>query len=279
MVRSPVEVITEGTGGDGDDVTAENDEGAGYEEDDEYDTADEGDSFEDLGAVRDAPPPLYMPEHDTPHISSGIASDLVWAKYNTDAAAYSLIRFSTGQILEDDYSLGWYELAPFELLELYAHLPVQHLPPSFGRTPSGPSTSTQHPAKHRRTASSYSTSNGRHDSHAGHSNSVSTLARGPPPRVYLPRLNRGSLATYVLPYWEGYVRALRVVWYAQEAIIRNFANPPGYEGKRVEPAGPQKTAKLEWRIRWMVVREDSLILYKDREVCLYNLRPLLSVPV
>jgi hypothetical protein len=29
---------------------------------------------------------------------------------------------------------------------------------------------------------------------------------------YLPRLNRTSLETYVLPYFEGWVHALRVVW-------------------------------------------------------------------
>jgi len=65
-------------------------------------------------------------------------------------------------------------------------------------------------------------------------------AQGPPLRIYLPR----ALATYVLPSLEGYARTLRIVWYAQEAIRRNF---PGYVGKRVKLAGSQRTAKLEWR--------------------------------
>ena len=65
--------------------------------------------------------------------------------------------------------------------------------------------------------------------------------------------------------------------YTQGAIIRIFANIPEYDGKMVEP--PKRNAKLEWQTRWMVVRGNSLILYKDREVCLLSSCPLLSVRV
>jgi hypothetical protein len=36
---------------------------------------------------------------------------------------FTLVRFTTGQILEDDYSIAWYQLAPHELVELHASRP------------------------------------------------------------------------------------------------------------------------------------------------------------
>ena len=38
-------------------------------------------------------------------------------------AVFTLVRFTTGQILEDDYSVAWYQLAPHELVELHASRP------------------------------------------------------------------------------------------------------------------------------------------------------------
>ncbi|THU88145.1 hypothetical protein K435DRAFT_969599 [Dendrothele bispora CBS 962.96] len=62
----------------------------------------------------------------------------------------TVIRFSTGQILEDQFALGWYELNPYELLEIHRKGVVLGLP-------------------------------------------------------------RTITIDYIAPYWEGYVRALRVV--------------------------------------------------------------------
>ena len=36
---------------------------------------------------------------------------------------FTLVRFTTGQILKDDYSIAWYQLAPLELVELHASRP------------------------------------------------------------------------------------------------------------------------------------------------------------
>ncbi|KAF5343078.1 hypothetical protein D9758_011123 [Tetrapyrgos nigripes] len=62
----------------------------------------------------------------------------------------TVMRFSTGQILEDHFALGWYELKPYELLEIHRRGVILTLP-------------------------------------------------------------RTLTVDYISPYWEGYVRALRVV--------------------------------------------------------------------
>ncbi|KAF8888708.1 hypothetical protein CPB84DRAFT_1964160 [Gymnopilus junonius] len=62
------------------------------------------------------PPPLQHPppiQSPTPQIYT---------------ALYTLIRFSTGQILEEDIPVSWYDLLPNELVELHASIP----PLSFG---------------------------------------------------------------------------------------------------------------------------------------------------
>lgn len=41
---------------------------------------------------------------------------------------YALIMFSTGQLMEDDYSLSWYQLRPYELLELHPPGAIVRLP-------------------------------------------------------------------------------------------------------------------------------------------------------
>lgn len=69
------------------------------------------------------------PPSHAPNLNAGLASSSnTTCKYNTAVSAYTLLRFSTGQILEDEHQLSWYDLALNELLELYAHAPVQQIP-------------------------------------------------------------------------------------------------------------------------------------------------------
>ncbi|RDB30914.1 hypothetical protein Hypma_004887 [Hypsizygus marmoreus] len=277
--------------------------GAGYEEDDEWDTADEGDDeyLNGLGDVIEPQlpaPPVTAKPTTTTNTTSGSAAP--WLKYNINAASYTLLRFSTGQILEDDLSVSWYDLASFELLELHAHLPVEPLPPSFTASMTPAMISTLEAAgahtteagtstKHRRTTSLYSISSAApggshsHDAH-GHAHM----------QTYLPKLNRIALHIYILPYWEGYVRTLRVVWREQEPPFANFANGYGYgygygyggstgmgdaliavggrrDGRIVRGGAPAvgigrgRTTSVEWKLRWVVIREGVLSVCKNRE--------------
>lgn len=78
----------------------------GYNEDDEY-------SDQDL-PLRKPPskPDIYSSLDVKPHSSSSsVTSPLV--------DRYTLISFSTGSILEDEFTLSWYNLRPYELLEVH----------------------------------------------------------------------------------------------------------------------------------------------------------------
>jgi len=157
---------------------------------------------------------------------------------------YSVLVFSTGQLLEDDYSLAWYRLRPHELLEVH------------------------------------------------------------PPGTIV-RLQRDNMLEYVKPYLELDVRALRVVIndkdshalggaaYAQDAASGSSSpnrirkgrdnsgesrSPPGAAasagpgtgGGGGLPATPsmrkRKKMKLEWRDRYLVIRQGMLSLFKSRTV-------------
>ncbi|GLB40781.1 hypothetical protein LshimejAT787_0806520 [Lyophyllum shimeji] len=137
----------------------------GYEEDDEWDTAEDGgSSFDESELFRDSPPPP-LPRPHSP------------TSYNTASTAYTLLRFSTGQILEDDMSLEMYDLAPYELLELHAHADICTMP-STRLLSSSMSTTTNNNNK----SSAASQPLGTVSEHGHHrSTSIYSLSSSPPP--------------------------------------------------------------------------------------------------
>ncbi|KAG5645109.1 hypothetical protein DXG03_006923 [Asterophora parasitica] len=274
----------------------------GVEEDD-----DKGDSFDEAEVYRASPPPPLPPPLPPPAPSLPLQpTSAKWAKYNTVTSTYTLLRFSTGQILEDDLALTWYDVSQHELLELHAHSDVCSAPDASGVMSSSSSpltTVSEHVhggsnLRHNRSASLYSL--------ALPSSALSAAAQAAfntPQRVYLPPLNRAVLPQYVLPYWEGRVHALRVVWRVPDldVPVANFANGYGigygglgttsmggheigsYSGMRGaggwdasvgrhtlagQDAGAvprHKKTSLEWRTRWLVIREGVLSLCRDRD--------------
>ncbi|KAF7424872.1 hypothetical protein PC9H_010183 [Pleurotus ostreatus] len=62
------------------------------------------------------PSPSYSSAHADPRDSSNSASQ------------YTLIRFSTGQILEDDFTISMYDIRPYELLEIHRANVIVNLP-------------------------------------------------------------------------------------------------------------------------------------------------------
>ncbi|KAJ7066368.1 hypothetical protein C8F01DRAFT_1365910 [Mycena amicta] len=107
-------------------------------------------------------------------------------------AQYTLIRFSTGQLLEDDLPLNFYDLQPDELLELHRLGVVIPLP-------------------------------------------------------------RSDLKRYLDAYWEGWVRLLRIK--PAEDEDDNYSL---YRVRHLE------TRTVEWKDRWVVVREGHLHIYRDQ---------------
>lgn len=143
---------------------------------------------------------------------------------------YPMLAFSTGQLLEDDCSLAWYRLRPHELLEL-------HPPGAIVRFP------------------------------------------------------RDVMLEYIKPYLELDVRALRVIVNDKDthAFGPAYAVPDAAplpsknrKPKDVAPDGPSSVAggaapasqsmrkrrktKLEWRDRYLVIRQGMLNLFKSRTV-------------
>jgi hypothetical protein len=157
---------------------------------------------------------------------------------------YSMLAFSTGQLLEDDYSLAWYGLRPHELLELH------------------------------------------------------------PPGTIV-RLQREVMLEYVKPYLELDVRALRVITNDKDTHALGSTrapdagrSSPNKIRKAKDPAAPgdsrsasaagggngcagspatqstrmRRKMRLEWRDRYLVIRQGMLSLFKSRTVSLWSLR-------
>jgi hypothetical protein len=198
-----------------------------------------------------------------------------------------------------------------ELLELHAHGPVQNLPATFG-LPSINSVNSvtfkprhaQKSMQHARSGSTSSLSRLPSRSHANALNGRSDPPLTVPTRIYFPSLNRSSLSSYVQPYWEGYVRALRlwhddstckflhpsygnsvgeafaggfvpafVVFWQDQAgrdsgAMEREAVYGGYGKAYAEVHGNRAASakRLESRLRWVVIRDGMLYLSKDREV-------------
>ncbi len=152
---------------------------------------------------------------------------------------YPMLAFSTGQLLEDDYSLAWYRLRPHELLELH------------------------------------------------------------PPGTIV-RLPRDVMLEYVKPYLELDVRALRAIvndkdMHAFGPAYAATDAPSHSKNKKPKDLAPESTSvagsgspapqstrkrrkrKLEWRDRYLVIRQGMLSLFNSRTVRFSNARPWIYI--
>jgi hypothetical protein len=115
----------------------------------------------------------------------------------------SIVRFSTGQALEDDFTMSWYDIKPHELLEIHRTGIILRLP--------------------------------RHD-----------------------------LPAYVQPYWEGWVKSLRVIYKPSSSVIKDAGVQSGQTS--VDQNRTKKAPKFEWKDRWVVLSDGMLSLCKDQSV-------------
>ncbi|KAF7370292.1 hypothetical protein MSAN_00660500 [Mycena sanguinolenta] len=138
-------------------------------------------------------PPIQPPKKRAilPTASTSAKGDLY--------SQYTLIRFSTGQLLEDDLPLSFYDMQANELLELHRV------------------------------------------------GIIVTLPRAHPTR-------------YLDAYWEGRVRVLRM-----KPLDDEEDSYPLYKVRQLE------TRALEWRERWLVVREGSIYLCRDETRLIHTL--------
>lgn len=189
---------------------------------------------------------------------------------------YTLIRFSTGQVLEEDFVASWYDLLPNELVELHA----SSTPPSFEIAREIP---------HLLFDESY-----RSGPVSRHPASDSTFACTGVTTTALPRHDP---VAYAEPYWEGWARALRTVYTSELPVgmlgggkshtsfqeygagMGNYSNSmaSGLALFMIEPGFfPEKhhtnidpnllNRSMEWRDRWVVIHNGTLHLCKSRFV-------------
>ena len=289
---------------------------------------------------------------------------------------FTLVRFTTGQILEDDYSIAWYQLAPHELVELHASRPQrgfavavqlarllevkrgpggvlvlggdvgaeqwwEDLGGEEAKSPGGATAKDRKGKGHAvqplslslnsfslsaannvtpHTASVNNSANPHENSTSTNTATATTAAAAINPySVVLTSLARHDLNAYIRPYWEGWVRCLRVVWrpdnvtsgVASGMVVRqDTKSPPVYPysdfghgggmGSAMVPplafeelglvgmrgmGGPygvedeeeekerekererrKRERQMEWKERWVVIRDGWVYLCKKRNV-------------
>jgi hypothetical protein len=207
---------------------------------------------------------------------------------------FTLIRFSTGQILEDHLFVSWYNLGPHELVELHCSSP----PTTFARALlfghmliNGGSMTVDIPTSHQ--PGSHTSLNSTTDRHTSNFPAAPivpfkfttatlslTLAESPS----LTSLPRHDLASYTEPYWEGWVRVLCVMWRPDDCsptgrlAETTSGGPTLSSGEKIsEPDRRWKvdndrwTKTNEWEERWAVIRNGVLRLRKNRDVSYFIL--------
>lgn len=98
----------------------------GYNEDDEYD--EDSDDFDDFSYRHPELRRQTIYSRRPGKTSTTSASHTIQPGSSPVTDQYTLISFSAGTILEDDYALSWYNLRPCELLEMHRSGKVVQLP-------------------------------------------------------------------------------------------------------------------------------------------------------
>lgn len=201
---------------------------------------------------------------------------------------YTLIRFSTGQVLEEDFLASWYDLLPNELVELH----LSSTPMSFEIALEIPQLLMDPMYRSSTTTLTNNTAKLRYLPSAG----ATFVSTG----ITLTSLPRNDPVAYAEPYWEGWVRALRAVYTSEMPVaalggglnhtsfqeygagmpnfhnsmaggLALFVNDPGLFPEKYQRGieGSELKKRLEWRERWVVIRDGNINLCKTRYVCDY----------
>lgn len=162
---------------------------------------------------------------------------------------YTLLRFSTCQILDENCQVSWYDIQPHELVELHSSF----LPPTFLSSLvspiSLPSPQTDilaltQPKSIQKKKSS----------------PITPTDQGNFPPPSLTALPRHTPALYIQPYWQGWVRALRV-------ITRIQTTPASNEDNDREGNGDRKLGeRAAWRESWVVIHDGVINICKRPNV-------------
>jgi hypothetical protein len=96
-----------------------------------------------------------------------------------------------------------------------------------------------------------------------------TLAKIEETFLYRPSLlYHDTLKLYIQPYWQGWVRAFRVVSRTQTTPA---SDEPSLEGNDKEGNGDRKRGeRYEWRERWVVIHDGVINISKSPKVRLFS---------
>jgi hypothetical protein len=225
---SPINILTPSsdTGSDHQESTGE-----GYEEDDEG---------EDFGAKVNIKPKACFRQRkreQEPQITTH---------------TYTLLRFSTGQILEEDCQIIWYDIQPHELVELHCSFP----PPTFASSLVSPMSI---PSPSPNIAAPPQTMAAQKNKKASPITDQRDL-----PIPSLVALPRHMPKLYIQPYWQGWVRALRVVSRIQTTPASD--NPSFEDNDREIIMDRKRAEKNEWREKWVVIHDGVINICKSLKV-------------
>ena len=157
---------------------------------------------------------------------------------------YTLFRFSTGQILEEDFQISWYDIQPHELVELHSSF----LPPTFASAFVCPMSIPSPPSNIVPSPQSKSTQGKKKPS----SSRIPDEGHHPIPSVIA--LQRHTPDLYIQPHWHGWVRVLKVTHTVP--MSGEHSDPslerPGEGGAKSDRI---RGEKVEWKERWVVIHD------------------------
>ena len=161
--------------------------------------------------------------------------------------AYTLLRFSTCQILEENCEVSWYDIQPHELVELHSSF----LPPTFTSSLLSP-MSIPSPEPDIVALS---------QSKSAQKKKASPTVNTDLPLPSLTALSRDTPSLYIQPYWQGWVRVV------QRIQTTPGSNEPSFEDYDREGNGDRKPGeRIEWRERWLVIHEGVISICKSPNV-------------
>ena len=169
---------------------------------------------------------------------------------------YTLFRFSTCQILEENCQVSWYDIQPHELVELHSSF----LPPTFASSLVSPMSM---PSPQPDIVALTQTKS----SQKKKALPITPIDQGDLPIPSFTALSRHTPTLYIRPYWQGWVRALRVVSRIQTTPASDEPHPSLEDNDREGNRDRKQGERIEWRERWVVIHDDVINICKTPNVC------------
>jgi hypothetical protein len=169
---------------------------------------------------------------------------------------YTLFRFSTCQILEENCQVSWYDIQPHELVELHSSF----LPPTFASSLVSPMTIPSPQPDIVALTQTKSTQKKK-------TSPITPTNQADLPMPSLTALPRHTPTLYIQPFWQGWVRVLRVVSRIQTTPAYDQPPHPSLEDNVREGNGGRKQGVITtWKESWVVIHDGAVHFCKNPNV-------------